>query len=708
MQQTESDVHIRMVLISLFFDIATANRSIQFSISRKEAEAALRKLFMELKHCAGLICGPASSNSLPETYSEGLTSLIKEATENGLQLDVATLESVLDQATGLFKGRNCLQMEWALISLCLENNADVFIIPVGSASGIYLYRKPNRFLASLLTNLETIGGQVGDSQLRNLSVKSILIPLLHAFARARDLPGFLEHWKEQLNAYGKASQRIPAEDTPSDTSQSIWEDDDLLNAAQELIEPSLSLDQLDAMLTKIDSHLRKPDPRGNELFCDSELVILDCVLSGCHNEDSRAKLSVRARSIYECLSDILCGSSQAYGRHRWRLWRILETINRQWSGHDDTRSPLKIAHKLAQKASALLDEIGDKKKGGLPNKYQERSHAFSFMASQVLSDHGRAKVNEISFQGRFDLSVNQLLKSGDPFWSELDEDRNTTSSPVEFPRLWSGRSVDIRSLETLLFSCIVQLLARPSLLSCLETSTQESLWRMLSRQAVRERAQLIDLSRTHISYSWLWSHLQSCEALNEDMRLLKSLRSFQAERYLSTFFELKSNNPATAGAIEDGGDWKVESIEYAMAFESLQDAPPSQFGPEDSIDIANELLNVLLRKKQLGFQSVAKHLQLLVKFADTPKKSGKFRNPLWTKSEDLGKGRMTDMVPKATDGLIGKSMKVFQNIKLDNDSSPERSAVFVLSEVIFGKPDWSMESLACDDALRRLTYIILE
>ena len=138
---------------------------------------------------------------------------------------------------------------------------------------------------------------------------------------------------------------------------------------------------------------------------------------------------------------------------------------------------------------------------------------------------------------------------------------------------------------------------------------------------------------------------------------------------------------------EDPLYWNIDSIDYAVAVESIQEAPALEFNPEDRIDIANGLLDVLVYKKQVGLKRMAEHLQLLTRFADVPNKNVKIK----------------DVEAKTA---RTKSIKLFQNIKANNDASEEISALFILAESIT-RETWSADSLPCEDALCSLTRIVL-
>lgn len=691
-EKTNPDVHMITDLMCLFFEIAITDRLTRTSSSRREEESFLRKLFNELKRCAKLKFGPGSLINSPKAYSRSLIFLLEKAAEHNLQLDASTIESVLEEATGLLQDSDSQQITWILVSLCLENNADVFVIPIGAPSGHYSYRKPNRFLDSLFVALAKTRDEADHDQVYGLKLKKIVIPLLYAFAKARDLPSFLEHWKEQLNASVEISQGVPGAESKGKAYQSLWEDDELLNAAQGLIEPSLSSAQLDTILTKLHKRLRELDPKVDGSLSASELVILDCIITGCRAEELLTKLSARVQSIYDALAEVVLKFPQVYGGQRWRLWRVLAAIEWKWSSSYQSQSSMETVNEVAHRAFAVLGEIHDKTGDEDALVYQDYPHAFSVVVARALSDHLRTRTIGPNL---LEESVSRLLKSAVPFCCELNESAIDTKGPVEASQLWSGKSRDIRSLDTLLLSCIMQLLVRPTVIGYLDTSTQKQLFGLLARQALRERMNRHDIPQATVSYSWLWTRLQKCELLDEDMRFHRNLRHFQSERYLSF---LEPQNPML---------WKVDSSDYAMAFESVQEVPVLEFEPEHRIDIANGLFSVVVHTDSLSIQSVPEHLQLLAKFADTPRKGGRFRKILEGRKENLGEKDTSDTMRKESNRLIEKSMEVFHNVTAVDSSPQKRPGVFAISEVISRKP-WSIEMVACDDALRRLTHIILE
>ena len=660
--QIKAELHLITALMSLFFEIAIACSPRTTPKSRKEGDLFLRRLFSEFQHCLETRVGPKSSESLPKSYARSLRILLEQAVKYDVCLDMATIESILEQASGLYNNSGTQRVEWQLVALCLKNNADVFVIPTGASSGLYSYRKPNRTLENLLALLNTSSDSLSSKsgQLYSLKINGILIPLLHAFASARDLPAFLEHWKKQLDDYQKACKPLSSS-LAEPVHQIFWDDDDFLFAAQEMIEPCLPVDHISSILEKIESNLRAWALSDGETLNNSDLVTLDCVLGGCHSEELQARLFERARSVYEALAAALLSASPIYGSQGWRLWRVFANINWKWVRYKSEFSTADILWQVAETAFTTLDVPGSETGADDTHSFQEQSFAFCSMTSLGLSDHEWNGTNT-SFGKLFNKSVERVLSLKGLFCQLLSEDNFRGLRPLQNLQDWNGKAAGIKSSDELYLSCVAQLLTRPSVLRYLDATTQRHMLEQLS-QLARHEGYLKDSSYAGVNYSWLWSCAQHCEAVSEQPAFATDIRRLQYGHFERL---LRSQDPIC---------WKVNSAEYTMALENLSDAPLLQFSSEHIIDIANKILDVVVRKKHLGLSSIARHLQLLVKFADAPKNS---------------RGRM----------------KIFQNIKMNGDALQERSAVFVLAEVV-ARETWSVERPACNDALCRLTHIIM-
>lgn len=694
-QQINSHAHLKAVLLTLFFEIAIKHESNKNPKNRNEHVPFLQSLFNTLKSSAQSTFGLESSVDLSRDYTETLTLLLGKANEHQLQLDIPSIEPILNETAILTADADPQQINWRLTSLCLENNPDVFVLSIDAPSGGYSYRKPNRLLVALLAPLADIRTEAHHDQRYVFVLSRVLIPLLHAFAEARDLPGFLEHWRERLDTHLKIDWSIQKDARRNNVSESLWEDDGLMNAAQALIESSLSISQLENMLTAAESHLWNLARGNDRSFSIAQLVILETLLSGCHSESFRTKFSGLTDSIYEALAKIALEDDLRYGEQRWRIWRILSLIDLRWPSVrrescslDDSDGITNGAFTVLEGAAALPDACS-------VAQFQESSHAFSVLISQALYHHRSTKDKPSISLELLEKSLQRLMGWMDDSSRESRESSSASIVHSEQAQCWSGRTADIRSEDTLLLSCIMQLVTRPVIICQINPSIQLELLRSLYRRSLFEKNHVPDLSHDQISFQWLWNRFQHCGMLIEDLKYQRNLRRVQAEIYLRL---VQSRDEQFNG---------LDHVGYIMAFEGLQGAAATQFDLEDRIDIANGLLDMLSDEPSLGLPSVDEHLQLLAKFAGTPKKSGRFKRTVRDERTGLGHRKDLKMLPEAANEPVEKSMRVFQCIKSGHGPSATNAAILVLAEMMNSR-SWDVEVQRCDDALLRITNIVLE
>ena len=449
----KTETHMTAKLLSLLFEISITSHSRGTPKARRVESPFLGRLLTELKISAEAALQPNFTSGGRKAYSRAVTWLLERAVDHNVHLDLSNLEHILDDCSGLFSTPDKQSIEWKLISLCLRNNADVFVVPSphGAMKTKYSYRAPNKYLSALLTTLSTYSSGLDERESYNMQLTDIVLPLLRSFADARDLTGFLDHWREQLDE----SHNQRKSDTTHATHQVVWEDDNLVHAALELIEFSLSASEIDGTLVKIGSELSSLDPERTEPFNISTLVILDCVSAGCRSDELLARLSGRARNMYDALAKATL-DPESYGGHRWRLWRILATINWKLPAYDDGSSSMEVHQAVARKAFDVLDAPAPMKAIDHDPTYQEKSHAFGFLTSLILSDPGILGTNLVS------EAVGKVLDLKEFFCRQLDGDKYGVMKPLEEPKNWNGKGAEIQSLDTLYVSCLAQLLSSPS------------------------------------------------------------------------------------------------------------------------------------------------------------------------------------------------------------------------------------------------------
>ena len=640
-RRTNDEISLISELIVSFFEIAISCTSRDMPKARKDRDLFLQKIFDELKGVITFHLGPDASDSRPLAYSKAVGALLKQAVENDIRLSTTSIEFVLMQVMGLFSEDENEIVQWEIASLCLRINPDV-VLNQNAISGSSSNRKANEILRKMLSKMDMSHVKkksTDHDQIYNLRLHEVLIPLMRAFASVRDLPGFFEIWKLRL-----AESIYP----------SIWFDDDLLSTAQGLIEAGMSSAQINAILEEIESHFERLDSTQNKDINVSHLVILHCLVGGHYGEDSLSRLSQRIQSVYSTLATSVLTSSHTSGSLSWRIWRILTSINQQWL-NAGVFLFANICQQLTENAFQMI-EIDSNDVYGCRGK----SCAFNYLAS-LCPFHATSDQSARDFTNLFDKSVNILLDLNNDICQQLDGDLFRVLKPRETQHNWSGKAVDIQSNDDLYLSCIARLLLQPTALYYIEKTTQRRILQQLSLLARHERY-MKESPGSVVNYSWLWIRAQRCQAIFEQQSFAEDLRLRQSQNFVHSLGSVDSLRQNSTHE------------EYESALESLLNASVSHFSTGDTIEIANGTLEILRRRKAAP-NSIAKHIQILVKIAGASRK-------------------------------MCKRMVLFQNIQMDNDRLQERSAVFVLAELV--SQDASPEERpACDEALCNLTCIIL-
>ena len=277
--------HLALSSISLLFDVAIRCRPRDTPKLRRLENPWLEQLFVELAKCAETLSPPFSSVRAQKDHVRVTKWMLRKAVDHNVRLSPPIIKALLEQASGLFrisgdshpKTPHVLddRVEWGLVSLCILNDSDTFVIPSSSASGnaTYRYLPPNKYLSAILQNISAEMYSQSLEKDTDFKLLQVIKPLCNAFIDARDLCGFLEHWREQLS---KAQERQKYQEY---IVPSIWEDGRLLLYVAQSIEPSLTAGQIDGVLSTAARDLTPtiPNVQSENSLSLASLVILDCV-----------------------------------------------------------------------------------------------------------------------------------------------------------------------------------------------------------------------------------------------------------------------------------------------------------------------------------------------------------------------------------------------------------------------------------------------
>ena len=471
----KTDKQLATSMISLLFDIAITCRPRNTAKLRRLENPWLEQLFIQLTRCAETICPPVSAVIAQKDHSRVIKWMLRKAVDHQVQLSISTIKALLDHASGLFGDiqtetridvESDNQIEWGLVSLCILNDSNTFVIPSSSASKneTYAYRPPNKYLSALLRNIthEVCYELLTEDKDYNFKLLHVIEPLCNAFIGARDLTGFLEHWREQLCIIQEQQE---SQGTSFSLVPSIWEDERLLLYVGQSIELSLTTGQIDRVLSAAACDLAPSIPNVlSDPISLASLIILDCVCAGLFKDETLIKLETVALSVFSLLGVLVSSPSNTSTPHGWRVWRIMARITDRWSSLRDSSVFQRKAHRAICMASELISRISSELKLHDIVDLTGELYAMKFMLKFAALEDSFWEDLRFSSRRKIILAVTKLLDIMEPFCHRISHDRFGTMMRSDAVSGREQSSLRISPLDEFYFDVIDEIMKSPSIL----------------------------------------------------------------------------------------------------------------------------------------------------------------------------------------------------------------------------------------------------
>lgn len=462
---TKTKVHLTITCLSLLFQIASTCRSLDTSASRRAESLWLESLFTQILTCASIVIDTPSSLRTQKDFVRLTKWMLRRALDNKVNLSPTSLESILGTTAGLLdenygKGH----VIWSLVSLCLLNDPNVFMIPSTTAKDEegYSPRTSNKYLIALFTHItEDICKRSSlDDNDYSFKLYKIVIPLLHAFGDARNLIGFIAQWRGQLTIIQERCQPHMRSKNALLNHMAIWENDTLSRSVASLCETNLTVGQLERLFGQAQQDLDSLGSAVGGLF--PSIVVLDCVVSGCCRKDTLLKLIQPALLVFRSLASISAARPDVVQGYQWRLWRIMTVINDRWSLPAVPQVPRESAYSAAIVARDLLC-LGHSESVTVDEpEYSDRFHSFSFLLSFAASK--QLDVPDVSLRDIMVQAIEKVMDLKEFFCRQLREDHFGVLKPLDADPEWTGTSYGIKSIDSLYIGCTARLLQSPEAL----------------------------------------------------------------------------------------------------------------------------------------------------------------------------------------------------------------------------------------------------
>ena len=392
--------------VAHLYDLIVKHMSLGTSKERTISRPWLQYMFDRLSENVGSPTVTSQALKQAQDYSLATKQMLNIVLVHQVKLGNATLERVLKTVSQLLSSKP-QQVDWHVIGLCLKIDSDVFVIPDHKGTS---EKTPNQFLAALFTKLNDLSNptQEANDETLTMILADVLVPLLDGFVHARDMIGFVNHWRSNLTLHEKSpngSESKRFTDSESKVSSSgvrgtrcIWKHEGLVQAVAGRLESHLTIGQIELYLQEVHSSVESarstsgPDVWSN---VSANLVILDSVLSGCSHENTISMLSKTIQSTYVALL-MLCEADGLSPTLRWRIWRCMAIIKDRWvTGLPKTSVVSDFEDQVAKRALHFQTEKE------LCNDPKERLFSLNFLLSiigDVQPHHPKAAFAESTVQ----------------------------------------------------------------------------------------------------------------------------------------------------------------------------------------------------------------------------------------------------------------------------------------------------------------------
>ncbi|KAL1969419.1 hypothetical protein VTN77DRAFT_8857 [Rasamsonia byssochlamydoides] len=485
-----------------------------------------------------------------------------------------SLNTLLTHAayTGLLKDE-LEKVQWSLTAVLIELGVDIFLPNSG-------FKDSQRLLTALLGKimLQWTSSHQGSNETYQLIKTGIVIPLLRGFAAARDLPRFIDIWREQLVNVETARVNNSALE-----KFSIWEDDDLARVYGELMRTSLTdtqvVSQIQTAITEVKSET------GNISTTATSYAYFVILEAGSETWRHYGGLGETIDSLKQLIEASKTTLSSRKGPHwRWRLWRLAGNLV-----EITIKSPDGLLNELG---TSLVDQavknilhLGKKPKAGSKD-YLKSLEACRFVL-KITKEFDNTDASE---------KLNLLTENFVPFLQAL-----VPADGASLEGSWNGRVEAVDSPVALAIAYLVSLLRTPEVWVKIKAENRQAIFgQLLTLATVPQRETVSPLASTANSsnarFLQLWNALVSHEYLLNVPQIGRDL--------LVVLFERLEKSVVLRSFI-------VSSLQRF----------PTRLVNRHHRGVILDMLKEILQSKESSLELSADILSLMAKLAQMPKSS---------------------------------------------------------------------------------------
>ncbi|KAG9776014.1 hypothetical protein KCU88_g5023, partial [Aureobasidium melanogenum] len=350
---------------------------------------------------------------------------------------------------------------WSLLAKIVRLDVNILIPSIGLSNSDHLLKQV----------LERIESDTVSNELYGLIRDDIVLALLRAFARARNLDGFVTIWQQGL---GDAIRVRYTTKYDSDTIPAVlvWDDDDIFDEFKSLALVHAPPKMGQRLLGELVDELRSiSQVVGSTADVFAKLAIFSALLEQSDTQEASFSLdNDQLVGLLEVVADMLPKKSD-YQAQRWRLWRLVRLL----LPHVDIDGVPYLEELVTSRYSFM--SLHDLQSSARPDESRKRAAAF-LECLECFTLLLELAIRTPALRKNLEVELNQL--------AELLL-LTQTGTPSSSLAIWNGRSYDCTSRGTLVSACIGRLLQRPEIFSTCPTalkSLMDKSFELVTKSAV--------------------------------------------------------------------------------------------------------------------------------------------------------------------------------------------------------------------------------
>ena len=451
--------------IPILFSVALKHVELDTPKRRITETPWLQALFVQLANCAISNFPVSQPICLDDRCIDVLENMLRLSVEHKLVLDLSILQSIVLFLSGISGIGLSPRVKWTLIGLCLGIDPNLAItLPVKNKGSESNSAVQANVLGSVLTKITTLGFRECDDVSRDYGVMlhNVILPLLRGFIRARNLPGLIDVWKQQIVAWEQLKAFPAGSDIRSKYAMSIWEDEVLSRAVSENLEPGLTRGQMLHTLQQFSARMVTSGDvmSSNAVETCAEITILDCFVYGVKVETTPPAIKKQLDFVLGSL--LATKEDDSVEPYSWRVWRTLATAARHWppGGYNSSSSTTLLEVCARAQQQLLRIAINGANSPQTPATYAKALFAFRFLVASAeasgLTGYDASLHLAPSIQG----IISSMKIYADGVCQDIDNGITGSKLCVT----WDGQPNTIKTQYTLTLACAAQLALAPQTL----------------------------------------------------------------------------------------------------------------------------------------------------------------------------------------------------------------------------------------------------